>query len=362
MKAKIVLPIYLCLGLMLLLPGCDTGTLSTQDATPAHTQEATSAHTQGVVTPVASFDPFAGELPEGIAVDRQGNLYVSMTGLGEIWKLAPDGTFAETLAHFALNPGDFGVVGLDFDPQGNLYAAVVTSNPDANGVWKITPGGAKERLAGTSGIVLPNDIAISPDGTIYITDSVTGAVWRYVAGGQAEIWIQHETLEGDATSGLNIPIGANGIAVTSKKIPFTHRPSPPSVGTVLVANLEKGQVVSIPILPDGSAGEPMVVVADPATLYGIDGITVDAQGTIYGVVFFTHTLIRIHRDGRGYDTIASGEPFDFPASLTFGTGREQHTLFITNFAFGHFLSDPPMPGNANPGVVSVHVGPPGKAR
>lgn len=365
MKTHNALSICLVLSMML-LTGCDTGTPASTEHNERWTQLAeptsglTSHSKQGAVTMVASFDPFAGELPEGIAVDRRGNIYVSMSGRGEIWKLSPDGVFLNTVASFALNPGDPGVLGLEFDPQGSLYAAVSSSNPSANGVWKISSSDAKERLAGTSSIDLTNDVATSPDGTIYITDSVAGAVWRYVQGGSAEIWIQDETLEGTGAAGIGVPVGANGITVTNRVIPFARRANSPSVGTVLVANIEKGQVVSVPILPDGSAGEAVVVIADPVTLFGLDGITVDARGTVYGVVFFTNTLIRVRRDGSGFDAIASGTAFDFPASLTFGTGRDRHTLFITNFAFGHFLSDPPMPGNARPGVVSVRVGPPGK--
>ena len=47
---------------------------------------------------VASFDAERGELPEGIAIDNDGNIYVSLGppgfvggGLGEIWKISPDG-------------------------------------------------------------------------------------------------------------------------------------------------------------------------------------------------------------------------------------------------------------------------------
>jgi hypothetical protein len=45
----------------------------------------------GEVSTVASFDAFSGEFPESIAVDRFGNIYVSMSGLGEIWQLDPSG-------------------------------------------------------------------------------------------------------------------------------------------------------------------------------------------------------------------------------------------------------------------------------
>lgn len=357
--------------LILIFAGCDESLLSGTEsgviddaalmADAATKKGAPEVFSDDTPATVASFDALSGELPEGIALDRFGNIYVSMTGLGEIWKLNPDGSFEETFASFELNSDDQGVLGIRFDPRGNLYAAVVSTNADVHGIWEITSEGSKERLAGTSDIAFPNDVAVSPRGVLYITDSASGAVWRYTPGGEAEIWIQDESLEGTGAFGLGIPIGANGVVVASgSKMPFA-RGSGPSTGGVLVANSEKGQLVYVPIRPGGNAGEPVVVIADPDELFGLDGITVDARGAIYGAVNIANTIVRVSRDGSEVDEVASGGPLDFPASLAFGTGRERHTLFIANYAIIHFLSDPPTPSEANPSVASVHVGPPGRS-
>jgi sugar lactone lactonase YvrE len=296
----------------------------------------------GPIATVASFDAFSGQLPESIAVDRHGNIYVSMPSLGEIWKLDPSGSFEEVVATFPLE-GFFGVIGLRFDVRGDLYAVQGTSNEDVHGIWKITPGGEKMRIAGTGNIVIPNDVAISPDGTLYITDSA-GSVWRALPGQPALMWVQDEALEGTGAYGLGFPLGANGIVAVQ--------------GGLMVSNAEKGQLVFVPILPNGSAGQPTVVVAHPG-LFGLDGITADAQGTIYGAVNVGNKVVRISRDGADASEIASGAPLDFPTAVAFGAGSERHTLFIVNFAFIHFLSDPPMPGNANPAVLAVPIGAPG---
>lgn len=285
---------------------------------------------------LARFDAFSGEFPESIAVDRFGNIYVSMYALGEIWKLDPSGSFEEIVATFPLE-GFFGVVGLRFDVRGDLYAMQATTNEDVRGVWKITPGGAKERIAGTSGIVSPNDVAISPDGTVYMTDSA-GAIWRALRGQAAEIWVQDEALEGTGIFGVGFPIGANGIVVAPSGL--------------MVANAEKGLLVSVPILPDGGAGQPTVVVADPA-LIGLDGITADARGNIYGAVNFGFSVVRIDADDNHISAIASGPPLDFPTGLTFGTGPGQHTLYVVNAAF---VSPP---ADANPAVLAIPIGAPG---
>lgn len=100
----------------------------------------------------------------------------------------------------------------------------------------------------------------------------------------------------------------------------------------------------------------MIAIADPTALFGLDGITIDARGTIYGAANFGNSIVRISSDGRELSEIASGAPLDFPTSLAFGTGSERHTLFITNFSAVHFLSDPPVPANASPAVISLRVG------
>lgn len=311
----------------------------------------------GTPATVANFDAFSGQLPESITVDHFGNIYISMSPLREIWKLDPTGSFEKVVASFSLEPGLFGVNGLRFDPRGNLYVAVSSTLPDMNGVWKINSDGEKERMAGTGNILLPNDLAVLPNGTLYITDSAMGAVWCYKSGGEAEIWIQNEALEGTGAFGLGVPIGANGIVVTfGKKSSLADHSAKNQIGAVIVANSEKGQLVYVPILPDESSGEPVVVIADPSTLFGLDGITLDAQANVYGAVNFTNTIVRISNDGTYLSEIASGTPLDFPTSLAFGTGHTNHTLFIVNFGVIHFLSNPPMPGDANPAVISIRIG------
>ncbi|HSI70325.1 MAG TPA: SMP-30/gluconolactonase/LRE family protein [Gillisia sp.] len=306
--------------------------------------------TVGNISTLVSFDPYEGEFPESIAVDRFGNIYVSMIRLQEIWKLDPEGNFVEVVASFPLYDGLFGVVGLRFDTQGNLYAGVVSPFEDIHGFWIISPDGEKERIPGSGNITSINDVAISPNGTVYMTDS-SGAIWRYTGSGQAEIWVQDETLEGTGDYGLPIPIGANGIVVVpGQKMPFARDSGQKSVGGVLVSNAEKGQLVYIPILKDGTAGEPFVVISDPA-LFGLDGITLDARGNIYGTANWLNSVVRISRDGSTITQIAQGGLLDFPTGLAFGTGTDRHTLFVVNVAFGAALED------ANPSVVSISLEP-----
>ena len=56
------------------------------------------AATQAIAAPAAAKDGFPswtpfnrslGENPEGVAVDKTGNVYVSINPLGQVWKFAP---------------------------------------------------------------------------------------------------------------------------------------------------------------------------------------------------------------------------------------------------------------------------------
>ena len=96
----------------------------------------------GSATRIAALDP--NGLPNGIAFDHRGNLYVSDSFLGLIWRIAPGGT-PEVWAHDPLLEGDpaginIGANGLAFDTHGNLYVAnsdrssvvIVPVRPDGN--------------------------------------------------------------------------------------------------------------------------------------------------------------------------------------------------------------------------------------
>ena len=129
-------------------------------------------------------------------------------------------------------------------------------------------------------------------------------------------------------------------------------------GDVFVANTERGQLVRVPINPDGSAGIPEVLVAnpdqsDPATLFGADGIALDVHGDIYVVNAGSSALLRFPADGDGpgdVEIITTAGLFG-PASLAFGSGKgERQSVFIVNFDF--FTQ-------TNPGLVKVDVGVPG---
>jgi sugar lactone lactonase YvrE len=123
-------------------------------------------------------DPASGA-PESVAYDRKRQvLYVSQFGRGVIAKMALTG---EVLAADWC-PGLQSPTGLRLHAD-RLYAVersgVVEIDPDTGAVLSRTP---------IEGGVFPNDLAIAPDGTIYVTDTFKSCVHR-LAGGRSEVWL-----------------------------------------------------------------------------------------------------------------------------------------------------------------------------
>jgi sugar lactone lactonase YvrE len=297
---------------------------------------------------VITYDAATGELPEGIAFDRSGNMYVSLAPLGQIRSYSPQG--AESIfATFDMDPEALGVLGLAADRPGNVYAAVASGLRETQGVWRITPDGDKERLPGTEAISFPNALAFDARGNLYVTESIgddgRGGIWRVAPGGSAEPWIHHEALSG-VENEVVPPIGANGI------VHFN--------GTLYVANTTTFSVVRVPIQSDGSPGTPVVIKKFGGDFDYLDGITADVHGNLYPLVIGRYELVRLNpRTGEATTLATADDGLHLPASLAFGSGMgNRQAVYITNFAYTSLEEDQGLP-DSGPAVVRVEVGAPG---
>lgn len=300
---------------------------------------------------VSAFEAADGELPEGIAIDKPGNIYLSVgypffvpveEGFGQIWKIGPDGEKA-VLHDF---PGGPGPAGLAVSPSGELYFAYPNpADPTTNGVYRLTEGQEPQRLPGSENIGLANGLALGKGGHLFASDSVLGAVWRMPGDGdEAQMWLQHEWLAGcDAEDYL---IGANGVAFWRNSL--------------YVASTSRGMLLRVPIAQDGSAGEPEIVAGDvdcdmeSDELFAMDGIALDVHGNIFALLVLQNKLVRIDPQDGSHTVLLTAEDGLFnPASIAFGTGRgnRQH-IFLSNFA----LLPPEPSASLGPGVLSYGVG------
>ena len=324
----------------------------------------------------------AGITPRGVAVDKVGNVYVSVgqgSGSSEhisIWRFKPCGGTPS----FVADIGQGTIGGLMVTANGDLYVAMAAGLD--KGVWRVGRDGQKGLLPGSNLIFFANGLAFDNRGTLYVTESVSmgpsgpgqGGIWRIPRGGQAEPWIRDDLLTGTGALGQQVPLGANGIAY--------YR------GDLYVTNTEKGTVLRIPVQGDGSPGAPEeedLQEVQESPLAGIpgfppamgDGLVVDVHGNLYVAVLTRSAVVRIDaQDLSSQETVAvfmakwpvgppPDAPLDFPASLFFGTGKGERTsLFVTNLGMGKaFVPQLPVIGTvpwAGPGLVKIEAGVPGR--
>lgn len=299
----------------------------------------------GHVSWVYAYDPANG--PEGIATDLNGNIFVSLPMSGQVRRIDHQGNESLFYDFAADYPGAL-PLGMGTDPVGNVYVNVTTFGVPGHGVYRINRQGEAVLLPGSQQISSPNGMTFDAQGNLYVTEShvagsspPAGAVWRIPRHGEAELWLGPEEILG----GIGYlppprdPIGANGICYWQNSI--------------YVANTEKGILVEVPVLPDGSPGEPRIIAGaeDDPQLMWLDDIRVDVQGTIYAALILQDRIVAIDPDtGEIRDVAGAADDLSGPASLAFGKVRAtQKSIFFTNSGY--------TTGQA--GVLQLEVGVPG---
>ena len=234
--------------------------------------------------------------PSGIALDKQGNVYVADTGNHAIRKIAADGTVSTLagngVAGFADGQGaqaQFnGPVAVAVDEAGVVYVADTYNDR----IRKIAPDGTVTTLAGSGkpgfmdGIGeaaqfdTPCGIVVGKDG-IYIADTSNDAVRRINADGS---------------------VVTLAVAPELEKEPLLRHPMALAVthdGFIYVAVSSRGRLLQL--APDGSlAGMPDAArPADPATgidgniqVYGPRGLALASNGTL---ILSDGAAQRLHR-------------------------------------------------------------------
>lgn len=289
-------------------------------------------------TVVVDYNPALGELAEGVAVDKPGNVYVSLAPLGQVRKVDQAGH--ESLLAEVVPPGvSFGALGLATDAPGNVYVAVSsynpatqTNDPATGGVYRVARDGSFTRLPGTSAIGFPNGLAFDKRGNLYVTDTARGAVWRVPAdGGPAAVWYESALLDGNGSAMFGFPLGANGIAYRQNEI--------------VVGITEGARLVRIAIEPDGSPGTA-TILAESAALYGTDGLTFDVHGNVWAAVIAQSTIVSVSPSGAITTVATAADGLDWASSLAFGKNTD---LWVVNFAIGP-------PGGPGPALLRLDAG------
>lgn len=265
---------------------------------------------------VLDLDPSSGDatvVVESITADRQGRLYVGDRVTGNLWQIdAQAGSKAVVAAVASRQINDMALVkpdpaGMVFDAQGNLLIASATfaevvrvSAADLN---PASPGRARTFATGVAGA---NALALDAQGRLYVSGGASGNIYRVGPdGGAAEVVAKIDTFtRAVPPDGFMQAVVANGLALDAS-------------GALLVADTARGAIWKIAIASDGQASAPSTMIASPM-LEGIDGISFDPAGMLWGAVNEQNELV----------TIAGGQvkqmfkndsngPLEYPAAIVF---------------------------------------------
>jgi sugar lactone lactonase YvrE len=248
--------------------------------------------------------------------------------MGKIVAVAEDGGTADFGVAGVAGAQTTYTLGITTDATGSVYVGVAAGgappNTPAPGIWKFPPGGAGSVFSLGTAVTPPMSFANGLDfvGTdLFVADS-EGVVYKIDAAGTAAVWSSDHLLAPDKTACggvVPLPIGANGIV---------H-----DANNVYVTNTNFGRLIRIPIAADGSAGTPVVIKEDCATLVGADGLVIDpTDGTFIVALNIQNRLVRVTPTGT-VTVLASGAPLASPASVLIDKTGNRRRLLVTNSTF-----------------------------
>ncbi len=145
--------------------------------------------------------------PRDLAVDAEGNVYVTDTGNKRVQKFSPEGQFLQAWGGGGVVPGSFEEpTGIDIDSQGNIYVAdtwnrrIQKFDPNLNPVaqWEVVDGWQSE------GVVNKPGLAVDDQGRVFISDPEGYRIIAYTSEGQVlGTWGQY----GQDLASLALPVG-----------------------------------------------------------------------------------------------------------------------------------------------------------
>lgn len=324
----------------------------------ASVQQGQSSPSPSNISIVASFDTKKGQLPEGLAIDNDRKVYVGMAPTSEVVIVNKTTGAITNYGNGPTIPPNKGfMTGLAFDNQANLYAAVISLGPEVQaGIYRISQGGGNGSLFAThQEMMSPNDIILDKKGQQLFVSDVAGSIFKVQLGNATVTkWITDPSLRGDSDfcppSMLPLDVGANGITLDRNET------------SLYVANTDHASILRIPIMTNGSAGSPEVIVGPDCTnLNGADGIVIDDKNdndsnndNIIVTVNKLNKIAQVSLVNRSITILDSNGILDFPASIETDTDeRGQQTLYITNFAF---LSSQQNNTKPNPALLTAQLG------
>ena len=272
----------------------------------------TSGYVDGV-SDVAEF-----KAPEGVAMDKNGNIIVADRDNNVIRKITPQGvvsTIAGTgMAGYADGPGNVAMFKSPFKVAIDNDNNIIVADRDNYKIRKVAPDGVVSTIAGsTAGFAdgsggsarfgQPLDVAVDAAGNIYVADNTNHRIRKVTPSGTVS------TLAGSGTAGYADGTGTAAMFKNPSGLTLDN------AGNIIVADRINNLVRKV--TPDGVvttvAGTTAAGTSDgpasSATFNNPYGVVADADGNIY-VADLTSALIRkITPDGTVTTVAGSGSGF-----------------------------------------------------
>ena len=230
--------------------------------------------------------------PENLTSSKDGTVYFGSTTKGTIYRAVPGAARAEPWI-LASATGLTNVLGVLADDRTNTLWVCQNATGGRGGApvvgetalraFDLKSGAAKGTYPFPPNAGICNDIAVSADGTAYVSESFRGRIHRLRPGATAlEIWVTDQQL--DVIDGLTLLAD----------------------GAVYANNFASGKLYRIPVNGDGSAGAVVPIetsiplgrpdglrTAGPRTLIQAEGQGRLTELTIYG----NRAEVRVVQDG-----------------------------------------------------------------
>lgn len=233
-----------------------------------------------------------GFYPEGITVSPGGYLFVGSVPTGVIFAVPPNADTAQLFV--GDNVLTSSAIGMTVDPTGETLWVCDSDLPGQGTtarVHGIAVADGQVRVTheipaqpGAMGAFC-NDVLVSPDGALWITESFGGQLLRIpqdqlFTAGVAPVWLQSATLQGNAAT----PFGVNGLALLGDRL--------------YVAITATGLLYNIDTTLDAPTSEDLrrVVLSDP-----LAGSTNVALAAPDGMTRISDTELLIVENGLGVE-------------------------------------------------------------
>jgi gluconolactonase len=246
---------------------------------------------------------------EGPSFDRDGNLYVVNIPYGQVFKVAPDGTFA-VVAEYDGEPN-----GLKIHRDGRIFIAdhkqgLMKLDPVSGAVTVAFDRPRQERFKGL------NDLVFAKNGDLYFTDQgesglhdPTGRLYRLRVDGRLELLLD------------NVP-SPNGLVLT------------PNEEILYLAVTRANAVWRVPLLADGGVGRVGTFIQMSGGT-GPDGMAIDEAGSLAVAHVGMGSVWLFSKFGRPLAELRAPAGI-LTTNVAYG-GPDRRTLYITESETGTIL-------------------------